>query len=107
MAAATDVSTLHSIYSALGGPDWQNSSLWLSDAPVCRWHGVVCADDGVNVSKLHLMHNNASGTIPTQIGRLRSLVGLFLYTQDGSACVKSRERVPNSPRGRSSLRQSR
>ena len=40
-----DRKVLVAFYEATDGPNWANNTNWLSDAPVCYWHGVT-ADFG-------------------------------------------------------------
>ena len=54
------------LYNATDGPNWKNNTNWLTDAPVCDWHGVL-VDQG-KVLSLSLNYNNLSGLIPASIG---------------------------------------
>ena len=43
----------------------------------CDWFGVTCNDENI-VTALALFNNNLSGSIPTEIGLLKSLGECFL-----------------------------
>jgi len=67
---------LVALYEATGGPNWGNNTGWLSNQPVCDWHGVRCADG--YVAGLDLSGNHLSGAVPPEVGELRGLVELHL-----------------------------
>ena len=47
-----------------GGPDeWLRSDGWMTDAPICTWHGIGCDADGV-VEAIRLPNNTLSGKLP-------------------------------------------
>ena len=48
------------LYSATGGPQWRNSSLWNTSAPVCSWYGVTCSRDGSRVTELWVAGGTAA-----------------------------------------------
>ena len=60
------------LYEALGGPNWRNSTNWLTDAPLDTWWGIQLDDSG-RVSGIHLYSNGLSGRIPSRIGRFPHL----------------------------------
>jgi Leucine-rich repeat (LRR) protein len=80
-------------YFSFNGPDWAFQSEFLTDVDVCQWNGitpeigsfqgferggVTCdADTGLPVV-LDLEYNNLSGTIPTELGLLSTIVYLDL-----------------------------
>ena len=76
-AESPDRDALVAFYNATGGPGWTNKANWLSDAPVCQWHGVFTDADG-RVIILSLEENGLSGAIPTELGRLAHLHELYL-----------------------------
>ena len=78
---------LGTLYEATGGPDWTHSTNWLTDAPVGEWHGItvlslpafVIGPPGSGpVAGLNLFDNNLGGSIPMEVGQLRSLEELNL-----------------------------
>ena len=71
----TDQEVLDALYHATGGPDWTNSTNWLSAAPLSEWFGVGVDDDG-RVASLSLAQNGLSGAIPPALGQLTHLQAL-------------------------------
>jgi len=66
-------------YHAAGGPEWTDTTNWLSDQPLETWYGVETAND--RVSKLDLCGpdgNNLRGTIAPELGRLTGATDLRL-----------------------------
>lgn len=66
-------------YHAAGGPNWTDTTNWLSDEPLETWYGVETSND--RVSKLDLCGpdgNNLRGTIAPELGRLTSATDLRL-----------------------------
>ena len=45
-SAATDRAALVALYEATDGPNWTNSTNWLSDEPLDSWYGVTTDDSG-------------------------------------------------------------
>ena len=66
-------------YYATGGDQWSASSTnWLTATHHKNWYGVT-TDSRTNWQlQLSLDHNSLRGSIPTEIGNLTSLKGLFL-----------------------------
>lgn len=75
----TDRDTLVEFYTTTGGPDWLNSSNWLSDAPLGEWYGVTDDEDG-KVTELRLRSNNLRGSLPSKLANLDNLRVLDLNT---------------------------
>ena len=72
-----DRETLIALYNSTNGPNWNNRTNWLSDAPLDTWHGVTAnARDGV--TKLSLSNNQLTGLIPAELGQLAELEQLDL-----------------------------
>ena len=72
-----DRAVLEALYHATGGPNWRNSTNWLTDAPLDEWAGVQTNDNG-RVMSLELFSNQLTGSIPTSLGSLTNLEGLEL-----------------------------
>ena len=71
-----ELAALVALYNATGGAtSWEfetetnHTFDWLSQAPPCRWHKVICDDDG-HVVQLHFHFSYLVGTIPSQLGQL-------------------------------------
>ena len=86
---------LVALYNATGGPNWTNSSGWLSDQPVGEWRGVTADAEG-RVTDLVLSSNGLEGSLPSEIGRLTHLRVLNLGFNDltGPIPIESGD-VPN------------
>ena len=91
---------LAAFYHATDGPNWKNSTHWLTDAPVDGWYGVAVDGNGrvtgleltngldgeipselaslTNLTVLQLQKNQLSGEIPPELGRLANLTELRL-----------------------------
>ena len=65
-------SALAALYIATDGPNWNDNTNWLSDAPLRNWHGVTIGADG-RVTYLMLTYNQLLGEIPEQLSTLSSL----------------------------------
>lgn len=66
-----DSLALVAIYNATDGPNWNNSSNWLSASPVDTWHGISVFNG--RVRQLFLNGNNLYGELPPEIGNLTDL----------------------------------
>ncbi len=73
--ASRDV--LVTLYHATDGPNWNNNTNWLSDAPLGEWYGVTT--DAGRVTELILSQNQLSGEVPPELGRLTDLGWLSLW----------------------------
>ena len=72
---ASDRAALVALYEATDGPNWTNSTNWLSDKPLGEWYGITLYRD--RVWSLDVRRNGLSGQIPAE---LRQLTGLnFLH----------------------------
>ena len=76
-SVAGDRAALAALYNATGGTDWREDANWLTDAPICKWHGIFTDADG-RVTFLALPGNSLTGKIPSALGELTSLVRLEL-----------------------------
>ena len=74
-SAETDREALVALYNATDGENWNESNIWLSDAPLGEWYGVTTNDDG-RVTALDLYGNGLSGEIPPELGSLSILLVL-------------------------------
>ena len=74
---SSDRETLVALYHATDGPNWKNSTNWLSNAPLDEWQG-VSADSTGRVFGLKLEGNRLSGEIPLELGDLANLESLGL-----------------------------
>lgn len=62
-----DSVTLVEFYNLTNGPEWINSTNWLTNNPVQTWHGIELTTTGTNVAKIELPNNNLQGAIPSSI----------------------------------------
>ena len=77
MDSAEDRAVLVELYNATDGANWTNNTNWLSDRPIREWHGVINDADG-RVTEVILFRNQLTGEIPTELGNLSNLTGLYL-----------------------------
>ena len=70
---------LGELYRATGGPEWNDSENWLTDAPLGDWWGVSVNGQG-QVVELKLGGNNLQGAIPPELSALSKLERLQLWT---------------------------
>ena len=80
-AHAEDMAALTALYQATDGPNWNNVSNWLTDAPLSQWHGVTVGNSG-RVVALNLGSNNLTGAIPPELGNISKLQLLHLNGND-------------------------
>ncbi len=59
------------LYTSTDGENWTNNTNWLTDTPICQWHGVTVVDG--KLTELVLSNNNLQGTIPESIGDLKNV----------------------------------
>lgn len=88
LASDTARQALVALYWATGGDTWVNSNNWLTEAPIGTWHGVTTDESG-HVIELDLWHNNLSGIIPPELGRLSNLERLSLSKNKLSGSIPS------------------
>ncbi len=67
---------LVSVYKSTDGPNWINSTNWLSNLPVSEWHGITVQDS--SVISIELSRNHLSGQLPDEIGLMTGLETLNL-----------------------------
>ena len=73
---SSDRDALVALYNATDGPNWTNSTNWLSDRPVGDWHGVTVSNG--RVTRIELVENRLTGSIPTELANLSNLTYLEL-----------------------------
>ena len=77
----SDREALVALYNATDGPNWKDSTNWISDEPLDEWYGVATDDNG-RVSELILWRRGLSGEIPPELGWLFNLQKLYLRSND-------------------------
>ena len=82
----SDREALVALYNATDGPNWRDSTNWLSDEPLDEWHGVKTDDNG-RVIELILWRRGLNGEIPPELGRLSNLQNLYLRSNDLSGTI--------------------
>jgi len=75
--ARTECDALVALYNSTDGVNWTNNTNWLQTNEPCSWYGVNCV--GGALTELLLGRNQLSGTIPAELGNLRSLRFLHLF----------------------------
>lgn len=78
---------LATLFFGTDGDSWNNNTLWLSNADMCEWHKVVCAND--SVSELDLALHELSGELPPEIGLLSSLGKFIIDARRECLCLTS------------------
>ena len=73
----TDKDALIALYEAADGDNWLSNQNWLSNRPIGTWYGVI-TDENDRVIELDLSDNELNGTIPSELGHLAYLEGLYL-----------------------------
>ena len=73
-----DRELLVDFYHATDGPNWNNNTNWLSDAPLSDWFGVITGNPDGRITHLTLTDNNLTGSIPPEVGNLNKLIKLSL-----------------------------
>ncbi len=72
-----DRAALVALYNSTAGDNWSNNTNWNSNEPLGDWHGVTTDNNG-RVTRVNIRQNNLRGTIPSELGNLSSLTGLYL-----------------------------
>ena len=83
-----DREALTAFYHATGGPNWEDDTNWLTDAPIGQWYGVRTDESGRVVS-MQLPDNGLTGHLPPELGYLDELRTLALYWNELSGTIPS------------------
>jgi len=79
---------LVALYNSTDGANWADNTGWMGAAGTeCSWFGVIC--DSGSVFSLSLMINSLTGTIPSELGNLTNLTGLYLFNNTLSGSIPS------------------
>ena len=74
---AGDKAALEALYDATNGDSWTTNTNWKSNKPLNQWYGISTNSQG-RVSKIILLSNQLTGTIPSEINGLTELTKLQL-----------------------------
>ena len=58
------------LFWSTSGGIWSNKTNWLTPAPICDWHGIVCNENAF-VERILLSQNGMGGKLPPEIGLLQ------------------------------------
>ena len=81
-----DRAILTAFYHAMDGPNWANSTNWLTDSPLSEWYGVSLGRNS-GVVWLLLPSNRLKGEIPAELGDLPALENLDLSRNLLLGCI--------------------
>ena len=87
-STSTDRDALVALYNGTNGPNWANSTNWLSNRPLSEWHGVTTDASG-HVTELNLYGNQLTGAIPSSLGNLSNLTVLNLHNNELTGAIPS------------------
>ena len=88
LSICTDKVALIALYEATDGDNWVSNQNWLSNRPIGTWYGVI-TDENDRVIELDLSENDLSGAIPSELGHLAFLEGLYLSENQLSGSIPS------------------
>ena len=75
-SATADRAALAAFYDATGGPNWENSTNWKTNAPLNQWYGVQ-TDAAGRVTVVNVGENGLRGSLPAALGDLTRRSGGF------------------------------
>ena len=78
---AEDSLALVDLYNSTNGPGWKNNNNWLNKE-VREWYGVSVTDK--RVTGLALVNNELGGALPSSLGNLSAITGIFLSKNNRS-----------------------
>ena len=73
----TECEALVTFYNSTNGNYWSNNTNWLKTDTPCDWYGVTCSTG--HVTGLDLRNNLLSGSIPSELDKLKYLQTLILF----------------------------
>jgi len=77
-----EYNALVEFYNSTNGDYWKNNTNWLTAEDVCNWYGVTV--EAGHVTKIELLYNGLTGSIPSSIDVLSSLEKIeILETGEG------------------------
>ena len=76
---------LVALYNATDGDNWTNNDNWLTDNDISTWYGVSASNGWV--TNLSLAENDLTGEIPSELGNLTNLTGLWLHVNQLSGAI--------------------
>jgi Leucine-rich repeat (LRR) protein len=77
----TEQFIMERLYEQMGGVGWHVQTNWMSNAPVCSWHGITC-DESNSITGVSLGANQLIGNFPTEVYQLPKLAKLTLFNND-------------------------
>ena len=81
-----DRQALTALYNATDGPNWRNSTNWLTDTPIAEWYGVETNERG-RVTGLELAGNRLHGPVPPELVNLTALKNVELARNVLTGCL--------------------
>jgi len=81
---ASECWALVALYEGTNGPGWLDNRGWLVLGP-CGWQGVSCV--GGRVSRVELIGERQTGSMPAALGNLTNLTDLSLHTNELSGSI--------------------
>ncbi len=88
LSICTDKDALIALYEATDGDNWVSNQNWLSNRSIGTWYGVI-TDENDRVIELDLSENELNGAIPSELGHLAFLEGLYLSENQLSGSIPS------------------